>query len=158
MVFSSNRDTPNYQIYSATGPGGQGLIRLTVTSGTDTYARWSPDGSRIAFTSNRDGNYEIYVMNANGSNVHNVSNNPATDQFPAWSPDGQSLVFMSDRDGNQEVYSMLQDGSNQTNLTNSPSSSDRPSEVPASSPPTRSVHQPQRQQRYLQDEHAGATW
>jgi TolB protein len=124
MAYSSNRDTPNYQIYSATGPGGQGLTRLTVTSGTDTYARWSPDGSRIAFTSNRDGNYEIYVMNSNGSNVHNVSNNPATDQFPSWSPDGQSLVFMSDRDGNQEIYSMLQDGSNQINVTNSPSSSD----------------------------------
>lgn len=126
MAFSSNRDTPNYQIYTATGPSAQGITRMTVSSGTDTYARWSPDGSRIAFTSNRDGNYEIYVMNANGSNVLNLSNHPATDQFPAWSPDGQSLVFMSDRDGNQEIYSMKQDGSQQTRLTNDPGSDTLP--------------------------------
>jgi len=125
MAFSSTRQTSNPQIFVATGPGGQGLLRLTFDTGSDTFARWSPDGTRIAFTSNRDGNYEIYVMNADGSNVKNLTNTPAaSDQFPTWSPDGQSIVFKTDRDGNAEIYRMQQDGSSPTNLTNSPTSAD----------------------------------
>jgi len=78
----------------------------------------SPDGTRIAFQSNRDGNYEIYVMDADGSNQTNLTNNPADDMFPVWSPDGTKIAFMSNRDGNWEIYVMNADGSNQTNLTN----------------------------------------
>ena len=59
---------------------------------TDNYAddfmhSWSPDGTRIAFGSNRDGNGEIYVMNADGSGQTRLTNNPAEDAVPAWSPE-----------------------------------------------------------------------
>ena len=47
---------------------------------------WSPDGSRIAFSSDRDGDFDVYVMNADGSGVTNLSDNPAEDSLPAWSP------------------------------------------------------------------------
>src|SRR5215208_2000204 len=77
------------------------------------------DGTKLAFTSDRDVNREIYVMNAqDGSNQTSLTKNPAFDFDPSWSPDGTKLAFTSDRDGNTEVYVMnAQDGSNQTRLT-----------------------------------------
>ena len=75
---------------------------------------------RIAFTSDRDGNREIYVMNADGSGQTNVTNSPAADYFDSWSPDGSRIVFSSDRDGNRELYVMNADGSGVTRLTNNP--------------------------------------
>jgi WD40 repeat protein len=76
---------------------------------------------RIAFFSDRDGNREIYVMNADGSEQINLTNNPAADEAPVWSPDGTRIAFLSDRNGNREIYVMKADGSEQTNLTNHPS-------------------------------------
>jgi Tol biopolymer transport system component len=89
------------------------------------------DGTRIAFTSRRDGNPEVYVMNADGSDPTNVSNNPATDWMPAWSPDGAQLAFIAGRDGNFELYSMNADGTGQTRLTNKPASDFEPAWSPA---------------------------
>jgi TolB protein len=63
---------------------------------------------------------EIYLMNADGSNPVNLTNNPADDKNPAWSSDGMQIVFESDRDGNNEIFVMNADGSRQTNLTQSP--------------------------------------
>ena len=94
-------------------------------SGVSTLAdgdslTWSPDGSRIAFISERDGNLEIYVVNADGSGLTNLTNNPATDFVPRWSPNGSRIAFVSHRDGNSEIYVMNADGSGLTRLTNSP--------------------------------------
>ncbi|MBI5293034.1 MAG: PD40 domain-containing protein [Chloroflexi bacterium] len=75
-------------------------------------------GGRIAFTSNRDGNREIYVMNADGLDPTRLTYNQAGDSDPAWSPDGARIAFSSERDGNWEIYVMNADGSDQTNLTN----------------------------------------
>ena len=79
-------------------------------------------GGKIAFTSKRDGNQEIYVMNADGSDQTRLTNNPAQDREPCFSPDGIKITFGSERDGNrnQEIYIMNVDGSNPTNLTNHP--------------------------------------
>jgi Tol biopolymer transport system component len=55
-------------------------------SASDGVPAWSPDGTRIAFESERDGNLEIYVMNADGSGVTRLTNDPASDSTPAWSP------------------------------------------------------------------------
>ncbi len=72
---------------------------------------------RIAFASDRSGNFEIYVMNADGSSVTNLSNNPANDLFPAWSPDGKRIAFARGSGLGRELYVMDRDGSNQTRLT-----------------------------------------
>ena len=82
--------------------------------------------SRIAFTSDRDGNHEIYVMNTNGSVQINLTDHPDYDGYPSWSPDGSQIAFRSYRDGNGEIYVMDADGSNQTNLTNNPNDDFRP--------------------------------
>jgi Tol biopolymer transport system component len=74
--------------------------------------------SRIAFTSNRDGNFEIYAMNADGSGLTRMTNHLGWDDDPAWSPDGSRIAFRSNRDGNWEIYVMNADGSAVTRLTN----------------------------------------
>ena len=73
--------------------------------------------SKIAFVSNRDGNPEIYVMNADGTNLRRLTYNPAEDNYQDWSPDGKKIAFTSNRDGNSEIYVMNTDGSNQRRLT-----------------------------------------
>ena len=82
----------------------------------------APPGSarsgQIAFVSRRDGDTEIYVMNADGTGQTRLTNNPARESDPAWSPDGTKIAFSSNRDGNDEIYVMDADGSGQTRLTN----------------------------------------
>lgn len=65
---------------------------------------------RIAFAGERDGNAEIYVMNADGTGVERLTNDPGDDGFPAWSPDGTEIAFASDRNGGFEIYVMNAEG------------------------------------------------
>ena len=81
-----------------------------------TTAPPSPAG-KIAFSSNRDGNFEIYAMDADGSKQTRLTFNGDKDLAPAWSHDGASIAFHSDRAGNWEIYTMNTDGANQTRLT-----------------------------------------
>ena len=91
--------------------------RLTVHDAWDASPAWSPDGSRIAFNSDRDGNTEVYAVYADGSGVARLTYNDAVDGDPAWSPDGRRIAFESTRDGNWEIYVMDADGSGVTRLT-----------------------------------------
>lgn len=85
------------------------------------HGSWSPDGQQIVFTTNRDGNGEIYVVKADGTSPRNLSQSPSSQEYgPAWSPDGRTIAFVSDRDGNEEIYAMDADGGNQRNLTKHP--------------------------------------
>ena len=99
-----------------------GTINLTRNVAEDNMPAWSPDGTKIAFISNRDGAEEIYVMNSNGGNVTRLTHTPAVEYTATWSPDGSKIIFDSDRDGNRELYAMNANGSNQTRLTFDPSS------------------------------------
>ena len=80
----------------------------------DEQPRWSPDGRRVAFKSNRGGSYNLYVMDADGRNVSRLTNHAGNDHDPTWLPDGQSMVFTSDRDrgvGRNDLYRLwLADG------------------------------------------------
>lgn len=85
----------------------------------DGNGAYSPDGTKIAFSSQRAGGTpQIYTMNADGSNVTRLTNDAFTDNRPAWSPDGSKIVYTSTASGNQQLYIMNADGSNQTRLTN----------------------------------------
>ena len=86
---------------------------------------WSPDGTKLAFTSQRDGNPEIYVMNKDGSGLRRMTNNPAIDVSPTWSPTGNQLAWTSDRTGKPKIYIMNADGTGQRTLVGDPDS-DRP--------------------------------
>jgi len=83
---------------------------------------WSPTASKIAFMSDRNGNRDIYLMNADGSELQNLTNTPHPEGRPEWSPDGSRIAFMSNREGNFnlgnfQVYVMNADGSGQARLT-----------------------------------------
>ena len=70
----------------------------------------APVTSKIVFTSNRDGNPEIYIMNPDGSEQVNLSKHPAADYDPVWSPTGEEILFVSDRGGAEDLYLMKADG------------------------------------------------
>jgi len=85
---------------------------------------------KIAFRSNRDGNNEIYIMNADGSNPKNITNHLDDDYDPSWSPDGSKIAFSSTRHGNFEIYIMDADGSNLSRITNNSAADYEPSWSP----------------------------
>jgi TolB protein len=105
------------------GADGSNPVNLTNTPGRDRYGMWSPDGTRIAFNTERDGNQEIYVMNADGSQQANVTQTPdATEGLADWSPDGKRLVLYNNGTGNKDVYVVDLTTGNWTNITNHPAS------------------------------------
>jgi hypothetical protein len=89
---------------------GNGFHNLT-TAASDSNPKWSPDGRQILFSSRRDGNDEIYVMNTDGSGQTNLTNNPAADSHAIWSPDGRKIAFESNRDGATHIFVMNSNGS-----------------------------------------------
>ena len=106
------------------------LIRSAPTPRDVQTPAWSPDGRKLAFVSRRDGNSEIYVINADGSGQESLTQHPARDSHPSWSRDGRKLAFVSRRDGNSEIYVMNADGSGLRNVTRAPSNDLRPAWSP----------------------------
>ncbi len=83
-----------------------------ISGGVNTYPAWSPDGRHLAFRRIlADTNSEVFLANADGSGVRNLSNHPAFDGWPAWSPDGTRIAFGSNRNGNYQIFIMNSDGS-----------------------------------------------
>lgn len=111
---------------------GENVVRLTETAGRDVEPSWSPDGSKIAFASDRDRrvNLEIYVMNANGKNPVRLTRNPGWDADPNWSPDGTKIAFESRRNENMDIYTIEPDGGNLVRLTKGPAVDNSPSWSP----------------------------
>jgi TolB protein len=102
---------------------GGNVRQLTDDPGSawDYHPAWSPDGSRIAFASNRDGDDDIYVMDADGRNVRQLTDVPLWfERSPVWSPDGTRIAFVSDRDYDYDIYVMDADGGNVRQLTDDP--------------------------------------
>jgi Tol biopolymer transport system component len=80
-------------------------------------AVWSPDNLKLAFVSEDSGKNQIYVMNSDGTNKFQLTDNNANNRMPAWSADGNYIAFVSDRDGNEEIYLVDYKGNNQQRLT-----------------------------------------
>lgn len=94
-------------------------VNLTNNQSDDRYARVSPDGKTIAFSGNREGNWNVYTINTeNGGGERTLTISLANDDAPTWSPDGVWLAFASDRDGDYEIYTMRFDSSNVAQITN----------------------------------------
>jgi Tol biopolymer transport system component len=135
IVFASERysegETPNREI-CVMNADGTGVRRLTYQEGKEYDPSWSPDGSRIAFVSKRDGDWDIYLINADGTGGwQNLTNNKQiSDTDPSWSPDGSRIAFASDRDnlhGDPEIWTMKADGTDLRKLTNNSETDGDPS-------------------------------
>jgi TolB protein len=124
LAFSSSAETPeNPEIY-VVHPDGSGLRRLTHTKGDidtlgdDSWPTWSPDGKRIVFSSNRTGDGELWIINADGSGEKRLAGLPRRDDWaPAWSPDGTRIAFYSlDGLGRALLYTVRPNGGGLTRL------------------------------------------
>jgi Tol biopolymer transport system component len=101
-------------------PDGSGERNVTNKPGSYDHITWSPDGTRIAFSSNRGGIDEIYALNVDSGELVNVSNTPGYDSHPTWSPDGGRIAFQTSVGNNSEIYVASADGRTSYNLTNTP--------------------------------------
>jgi Tol biopolymer transport system component len=96
----------------------------------DLNPTWSPDGTRVAFESNRGGDGEIHVMDVQGFQQTNLTRHPGYDGDPSWSPDGTRIAFASNRDGAWNIFLMNPDGSDQRNITSNPDDAGAPAWSP----------------------------
>lgn len=129
IAFTSNRDSliksgshSDYEINVIDLETNE-IQLLTKARGTSEQPSWSPDGSQIAFMSDRDGDWDIYIMNSDGTGKDvNLLKNTTSERWPSWSHDGRYLVYHSDREGNLQLYLYDFDNDEEIKLTNSPGS------------------------------------
>ena len=91
--------------------------KMDFGAGKDYGGYWSPDGKKIAFFSNRGGNYDIWVTNINSTGLAQLTTHEADDLYPTWSPDGKKIAFLSSRSGEVSVWTMNNNGSDQEQIT-----------------------------------------
>ena len=130
IAFDSDRDGGDVDVWTMRPDGGN-LVNLTAGSDAfEGFSSWRADGRKLVFMSDRvtatnpEGDTELFVMNANGSNQRQITFNALDDEYPAWSPDGR-IVFARDfnpirGEADYEIFTMNADGTNQQNLTNTP--------------------------------------
>lgn len=125
IAFSRSVEN-RHEIYAMQANGRK--IRRVVSSPLDSNSSpaLSPDGTRLAFVSNRHGNADIYTMDLDDGNITRLTTHPAPDRNPAWSRDGMHLAFNSYRDGNEDIYIMELDGRHLTRVTSHPAHDQHP--------------------------------
>ena len=128
IIFTSDRDGKP-QIYIMNADGSQQTRLTDFSDEFISYPRWQPNpqnpqtnGNQITFTRRFEGNYDIWSIAPDGTQVNRLTANSVGNDFANWSPDGTKLAFNSWRDGNIEIYTMNPDGSGQLRLTNYPGS------------------------------------
>ncbi|HET9909496.1 MAG TPA: hypothetical protein VFQ23_22810 [Anaerolineales bacterium] len=144
IAFMSDRNGGNPNVW-VMEPDGSNPRQVTDMPGISEYPSWSPDSARIAFhctfgriLSNGTGDFEICVVNVDGTDLIQLTDTDGENKLPAWSPDGSKIAFQSNRDGwptlpdyeppgydprefgDDEIYLMNADGTDQTNITNNP--------------------------------------
>lgn len=112
IAFASDRGG-DFDVFAMYSEGR--TTRLTHFEGDETQPVFSPDGSRLAFVHGGD----VFVMNADGGQVRNVTDHPAADADPSWAPDGRRLAFSSDREGSPEIFVTRLDARKAVALTRS---------------------------------------
>jgi uncharacterized protein YjdB len=125
IVLASSR-AGRFQLYSAERSNLAQLRRVIGDTSTATDPAFSPDGSRIAFVSTRDGQPEIYVMDADGANPARLTNSPAPDGNPSFTADGQAVVFHSQRTAHRQIFVQPITSSDAVQLTREPADNSQP--------------------------------
>lgn len=141
LAFDSNRKAKAVLDWTGATPvdrdlfvmrdDASGLRRLTSGAAVDEDPAWAPDGTILAFTSDRSGNGDVWTIGRDGTGLTDLTaSSRRLDMEPSWSPDGSRIAFNSYRDGNQEIYVMDADGSNVIRLTTSPGMDRHPAWAP----------------------------
>jgi len=113
-VTSNRSGSQDLYAFDRAQPGR--MVQITRDSAAEVNAVYSPDGTRIAYISTRDGNPEIYVVNAT-ARARSASRPRGPRDSPCWTPDGKQVVFASDRSGKMQVWIMSADGTGAKQLT-----------------------------------------
>jgi len=129
IVVASSR-TGRFQLYAAERANLAQLRKIMDDTAVATEPAFSPDGSRIAFTSTRDGNPEIYVMDADGTNAGRLTNSPGADGDASFAADGQAVVFHSQRTGHRQIFLQPITSSDAVQLTQEPADNSQPTVSP----------------------------
>lgn len=107
------------------------IIPERITKVQDAYPQLSPDGNKLVFQSNRMGNWDIYVTDADGTNIKQLTSDSLNEVTPKWSPDGKQIVYCIDVDTvNSDIYIMNADGTNKKQLTTFPGDDSHPNWSP----------------------------
>lgn len=132
IAFSSDRggDDDIYLLDLGSGLNPPAVIPAIQGPGDQIHPAWARDGERLAYVSNEDGDWEIYIARVDGSEKRQLTHNAAWDSFPTWSPDGREIVFTSGRDGNLELYAVDVATGAERRLTNHPASDAFPAYAP----------------------------
>jgi len=115
-TWNDPKVTPNTELY-VMNSDGSAQRRITQNLAGEMTPAFSPNGQKIAYASNRDGNWQLYISNYDGSFTKRVTNNTGFDCNPTFSPNGKQLAFQSKRDNNWEIYTINIDGSEETKIT-----------------------------------------
>lgn len=107
---------PGSDIYTV-NPDGSGNTQLTSFTGNEQQPAWSPNGAKVAFVSDFDGDQDIWTVNANGTLPTKITNNTVPDFTPSWSGDGTQIVYASTVSGNTDLYKISAAGGTPTRLT-----------------------------------------
>lgn len=122
MLVSSSRGgvTPRALGIYQLGARGDEFVPLLRDSAANIEAVYSPDRSRIVFSSNRGGSFDVHLMDADGGNVVRLTSEPGNETAPAWSADGARIFFTADRQDGSQIASIALDGTDLRLLTTSP--------------------------------------
>src|SRR6267143_2047285 len=129
IVVASSR-TGRFQLYAAERVNLAQLRKVMDDTAVATEPAFSPDGSRIAYTSTRDGNPEIYVMDADGTSAGRLTNSPGVDGDASFTADGQAVVFHSQRTGHRQIFLQPITSSDAVRLTQEPADNSQPTVSP----------------------------
>jgi hypothetical protein len=129
MVLTSNR-SGNFGIYQLRVTAPPVLLPVLRDSASNIQAVFSPDRTRIAFSSNRAGSFDLYVMDADGQNLRRLTTDSANEGEPAWTPDGTRIVYTSSRGTATQVVIMSSEGGEGRMLTTTPGGNHSPTISP----------------------------
>ena len=128
LLLSSNRGG-SYGIYQIRGSGPYTLVPMLADTATNIQASLAPDRTRVAFSSNRGGNFDLSVMDADGQNLKRLTTDPRNEGDPFWTPDGSRIVYTSTRGTGTQIAVLSLDGS-EVVLTATPGGNHSPTVSP----------------------------
>ena len=117
LMLSANRGGPTFGIYQLSLRDPSMIAPLLADSFQNVQAVPSPDRTTIVFSSNRQGDFDLYLMDPDGRNVRRITTQPGADGDPTWTPDGKRIVYTATRSGSSQIISINPDGSEPRQLT-----------------------------------------